>query len=1041
MSKPTLPPRPAHPAGQGLAAAVADDFPAAVADDFPAGVASSGVLALGGRSRGVFETVGDVDWFKFHVEAGQHYSVGWSDQNGNVDVANMRLYDTQGRLIGPFGFPFEPASAGDYFLAVDGPVAGHYELVFKQRLDDYSINDSGPGRLLDGGRSSGVLESWFDEDRFKFTMEAGHSYRFQLSGDAYRWADEAKLVIRDAAGNALGGARSNWDGNAYETTFKAERDGVYSLDVSLDRDYPPGVSFNYTLSAPSSAADDHGNTMASATPLAVGGGAVAGSIELARDVDMFKLELQAGTTYQFDLQAADGGALTLTLSGADGAVIGSTPYDRAGHYSYTPASSGAYYLAAGSNGASDAAPSGYTLQAEPAPDDYAANPAGAGRLSIGGTLAATLGAGDRDWFAVWLNPGATYWFSLAGLKADAGWSGYGFTPTLRVLDAHGAQLAAMPGFNPGKPLLPFVAGAGGYYYVEVAAAAGVPGSYQMTARLGVADDVGNDAAHAAPLADGVLTAGRLELFNDKDVYKISAQAGHTYSLELSPLGAGPDWYPRLTLRGIDNSAQYGSLHTLYNGKGKPLSYFTAVNGGDYYFTVASDDEFGPAGGRYTLQSTAYGADDYAAGRYTEGVLPAAGRLAGRIGFQDDRDWVKVHLEAGRTYVFDLYGAVSGGGTLDTANYGTGMRLHYPGSYDVGPIIVSSSATGEPRISYIAASTGDYYLEAYGNGYQTGSYTLAVTPTAGDLAVPLLTGASNAGGAIGLRDKLVFTFNEGVMLGDAAGITLTDANGVLVPLRGAGSHGQAVGNLLLIEAREALRPGMDYTLTLPSGSLLDLAGNRHAGAESYHYSTAPTVAVGGDGDDYLLGSGKGLRLDGGNGIDTVYYNQTRSWFEVARGAGQATVKAWAGAAGDTLSGVERLLFQNQAWALDVEGNGGQAYRLYQAAFNRAPDQAGLGLWIWTLDKGGALRDVAHQFIVSEEFVNQYGSAPSDADFVNLLYRNVLHRAGESAGVQHWLDLLHGGEARESVLVSFSESAENQAALIGRIGNGFAYDLFH
>jgi hypothetical protein len=35
---------------------------------------------------------------------------------------------------------------------------------------------------------------------------------------------------------------------------------------------------------------------------------------------------------------------------------------------------------------------------------------------------------------------------------------------------------------------------------------------------------------------------------------------------------------------------------------------------------------------------------------------------------------------------------------------------------------------------------------------------------------------------------------------------------------------------------------------------------------------------------------------------------------------------------------------RAVALDVDGAAGQAYRLYQAAFDRAPDKNGLGYWI-------------------------------------------------------------------------------------------------
>jgi hypothetical protein len=142
-------------------------------------------------------------------------------------------------------------------------------------------------------------------------------------------------------------------------------------------------------------------------------------------------------------------------------------------------------------------------------------------------------------------------------------------------------------------------------------------------------------------------------------------------------------------------------------------------------------------------------------------------------------------------------------------------------------------------------------------------------------------------------------------------------------------------------------------------------------------------------------------------------------------------------GDLLTGIERIQFSDHALALDIDGHGGQAYRLYQAAFNRAPDNAGLGFWIAALDRGMSLQAAAGGFIASPEFQQKYGSNPSDADYVSQLYRNVLHRDGDTSGTAFWLDALHNGHSRAEVLAFFSESPENQAALIGQIGNGVAY----
>jgi hypothetical protein len=198
------------------------------------------------------------------------------------------------------------------------------------------------------------------------------------------------------------------------------------------------------------------------------------------------------------------------------------------------------------------------------------------------------------------------------------------------------------------------------------------------------------------------------------------------------------------------------------------------------------------------------------------------------------------------------------------------------------------------------------------------------------------------------------------------------------------------------------------------------------------------ADGGTGNDTIILGDDGHQVTGGDGIDAVVLSGARSAYAVSQSAGTLTVHANASGANDTLSGVERLQFSDATVAMDISGIGGQAYRLYQAAFNRAPDSGGLGFWIAYMDKGMVLNDVAQQFMASPEFKTLYGNSPGNADFVDKLYHNVLHRAGEADGVKFWMDYLTtGGGTQAKVLAFFGESPENQAALIGTIGNGFAY----
>lgn len=107
------------------------------------------------------------------------------------------------------------------------------------------------------------------------------------------------------------------------------------------------------------------------------------------------------------------------------------------------------------------------------------------------------------------------------------------------------------------------------------------------------------------------------------------------------------------------------------------------------------------------------------------------------------------------------------------------------------------------------------------------------------------------------------------------------------------------------------------------------------------------------------------------------------------------------------------------------------RLYYSALNRAPDAAGLIFWTGLLQTGSeTLVQEAGSFMGSPEFQAKYGT-PTNSDFVNLLYQNVLGRAPDAAGQSAWTALLDSGQSRAGVLVGFSESLEHQGMLVSKI----------
>ena len=125
------------------------------------------------------------------------------------------------------------------------------------------------------------------------------------------------------------------------------------------------------------------------------------------------------------------------------------------------------------------------------------------------------------------------------------------------------------------------------------------------------------------------------------------------------------------------------------------------------------------------------------------------------------------------------------------------------------------------------------------------------------------------------------------------------------------------------------------------------------------------------------------------------------------------------------------------AFDMDGNMGQVYRLYQAAFHRTPDVGGVGDWTQGMNNGMTLNQVATGFINSAEFKALYGNNPTNSEFVTLLYNNVLHRAPDTAGYNDWMNGLAPGTSREDLLIGFSESLENQLFLVGIVQTGIEF----
>ena len=124
------------------------------------------------------------------------------------------------------------------------------------------------------------------------------------------------------------------------------------------------------------------------------------------------------------------------------------------------------------------------------------------------------------------------------------------------------------------------------------------------------------------------------------------------------------------------------------------------------------------------------------------------------------------------------------------------------------------------------------------------------------------------------------------------------------------------------------------------------------------------------------------------------------------------------------------------ALETDSTAVFAYSLYRAAFDRAPDAAGLGFWLAQAARGTSTTEIAQAFLASPEFT----AAPDDTAFIHALYGNAFARAPDAASLQFWQAALDMGASRADVLAAIAGSAEASAAMQPAFANGIAYIPF-
>ena len=433
-------------------------------DDYKNDTTTTGTLVPGASVTGAIEIGGDADWFGITLNAGTNYTINL-DAAASVGLTDpsLRLYNSAGILLtsdddSGIGLnaqlSFTPAVTGRYFLGASSASffstqTGRYTLSVNSGttiVDDYAANVLTTGAITPGSSVSGNIETVSDNDWFSVRLTAGTTYVIHLDSAVTAALSDPYLRLYDSTGVRLNSDDDSGTGLNAQLNFTPSTTGTYYLGASASGIYGTATG-NYNLSvAPVAVTPDDYAANTNTTGQANVGAAVSGQIEASGDHDWFSVNLTAGTRYTINLDGAANTGLYdpyVRLYHSSGTLLASDDDSGTGlnsELTYTPTTSGTYYIDASSANFFSSTKGNYNLTvnaAAPVVDDYMAGPLTTGRATVGGKVTGKIETpGDHDWFSITLTAGNTYTINLAA-TASAGLG----DPYVRLQNSAGAQIA------------------------------------------------------------------------------------------------------------------------------------------------------------------------------------------------------------------------------------------------------------------------------------------------------------------------------------------------------------------------------------------------------------------------------------------------------------------------------------------------------------------------------------------------------------------------------------------------------------------------
>lgn len=374
-------------------------------------------------------------------------------------------------------------------------------------------------------------------------------------------------------------------------------------------------------------------------------------------------------------------------------------------------------------------------------DDFSDDTTRMGTLTIGSPLTGKIDApGDRDWFKVDLTKDQAYLIDVKGQSStDSG--GTLTDPAFNIKFLLGSVVANLSPWisddnsgadkNAREIFWPWQSGT---FIIEVMGATDTEtGTYTVSVRT-TTDDYAEHPSTRGSIDVGGSAAGNINMAGDKDwfITRLQSNFYYTVTAEGADTTGSEDTLgnPALRLRGPEGEFL---AEADGGGQGRNAKLFTSSGSSGWHFVeIYSPGNTGT--GTYTVKLRK--SDDYGASIETTGRLTFGVQKTGNISHEDDWDWFRVNLDAGKAYLVTVKGDVTGdnGGTLpDPA-----LRLLDMSGNEVAKD-EDSGQGNNARLYFVPSDTDRYFVSVQTNdGRGSGTYTVKVEQVTDDYGQSIST---------------------------------------------------------------------------------------------------------------------------------------------------------------------------------------------------------------------------------------------------------------------------------------------------------------